>query len=367
VTIVLQSAVHILAGIFRDTWDILNESSAYILLGFVIAALLRVIIPDKLVAGHFGRNGAKSVFKAALLGVPLPLCSCGVVPAAISLRRQGASRGATTAFLVSTPETGVDSIAITYALLDPLMTIFRPIAAFITAIIAGLIENAFPERCELNAAPAEIACSGCDGGCVLDDVKAERKTARMRLRESFEYAFGDLLADIGKWLIFGLVLAGIIAHLVPEDFFSGVLGKGIVPMLIMLGVGIPFYVCATASTPIAAALVLKGLSPGAALVFLLAGPATNAATMMVVGKFMGRRSLFIYVGTIAAVSLVMGFALDVLYGGLGLKLVPAIASGGHAGPGWFSIGMSIVLVVLIGRSLFFRKGDARDGEGSRLE
>ncbi len=348
-----QSAV-ILWGIVRECWIILTDSAPYVLLGFVIAALLKAVMPDDVVVRHLGRNGGWSVLKAALLGIPLPLCSCGVIPAAMGLRKQGASRGATVAFLVSTPETGVDSIAITWALLDPLMTVFRPIAAFVSAMLAGALENIFgPKDMEPQTDLSAHAACACDGDCSMQPAAHEhlRQPLVSRLKDSFNFAFIELLSDIGKWLALGIVLAAIVAYAVPDDFFQQHLGGGIIPMLIMLAVGIPLYVCATSSTPLAAALVMKGLSPGAALVFLIAGPATNVATMTVVGKTLGRRSLVIYLTSIAICALGMGMVLDVIYFRLGIRLIPAIAAGGNDGTGRLGIVSSIVLLGLIALSV----------------
>ncbi len=342
-------------GILAETWKILNESSPFILLGFTVAALIKTFIPDSLVARHLGRDGPSSVIKAALFGVPIPLCSCGVVPAALGLRKQGASRGATVSFLISTPETGVDSIAITYALLDPLMTIFRPIAAFVTAVAAGLLEN-LTSRDPAPKPEPTVAGSACDKGCChAESQHGEAGSLRKRLQESFRYTFGDLLADIGKWLLIGIVLAGIISYLVPAEFLQEHLGQGFLPMLIMLLVGLPLYVCATSSTPIAAALVLKGLSPGAALVFLLVGPATNVATMTVVGQLLGKKSLVVYLATTAGFALLFGYALDLIYGALGHTIIPRIAGAGPEHSGWLEISLSALLIILVGRSLWLER------------
>lgn len=361
----MERVAEIVLGILYETWVILNDSAPYILIGFLMAALIKALIPDRLVAEQLGkRNGGAAVIKAALFGIPIPLCSCGVVPAAMGLRKQGASRGATTSFLVSTPETGIDSIAITWALMDPIMTVFRPIAAFVSAMVAGFLENRFgadeaaTENDPMVTSASESCC--CDGGCAAEPAIASARISFFdRLRGSLRFAFGDLLADIGKWLAVGIILAGIVAYAVPESFFERYLGPGIAPMLIMLVAGIPIYVCATCATPFAAALVLKGLSPGAALVFLISGPATNAATMTVVYKLMGRKSLIIYLTSIAVCALGMGYLLDFVYSGLGIRMVPAIGRGESEGLGWFSIASSVVLVVLIARSLWEERKEGR--------
>lgn len=353
----MNLVVTYLTGIARETWLILNDSAPWVLFGFSIASLLKAFLPAQLVASQFGGKGLGSIIKAALFGIPLPLCSCGVVPAAISLRRQGASRGATTAFLISTPETGVDSIAISWALLDPLMTVFRPVAALFTAIIAGFIESRTIDNTLALPEEKPRVVGACCPSCAekahheADPEEEEKKSAWVRLKEGFGYSFGELFSDIGRWLLGGILIAGVIAFAVPDDVLSGtVFGRGIIPMLIMLVVGLPLYVCATSSTPIAAALVMKGLSPGAALVFLLSGPASNAGTIMVVAKFLGRKSAFIYVVTIAVVSLIMGGILDYIYFSLGMTLIPAIAISRSPEFGWFNYLCTLVLLLLVGRT-----------------
>ncbi len=348
----------ILSGVLWETWVILNYSTPYVLLGFIVAALLKAFIPDSLVQRHLGKPGMGGVIKAALFGIPIPLCSCGVIPAAMGLRKQGASRGSVVSFLVSTPETGVDSITITWALFDPIMTVFRPVAAFVTAIVTGLLENlvSSDEPVSEPAPAPEInsahAC-GCDHGCAVETPgEIHQKNLMSRLKDGYNFAFGDLLSDIGKWLLMGIFLAGIVAYAVPDNFFERHLGQGILPMLLMLIAGIPVYICATASTPLAAALVMKGLSPGAALVFLIAGPATNVATMMVVYKFFGGKSLAIYLVSIAVCALAFGYLLDLLYSGNELNIGIAITCSSCGSPGWFNILSTAVLIGLIIRSMW---------------
>jgi uncharacterized membrane protein YraQ (UPF0718 family) len=210
--------------LFLDqTWTLLNEAAPWVLLGFAVAALLKAFVPDAFIARHLGGQGIGPVLRASLVGVPLPLCSCGVVPAALGLRRQGAGRGATTAFLVSTPETGVDSVAVTWALLDPVMTVIRPVAAFITATLAGLAVDLLPEP-KAQAAPAATrelplaaqAGCGCKGGACCAPRPAASAGLGQRLRAGFGHAFGDMLADIGLWLVGGIAVAGAIAAFVPQ-------------------------------------------------------------------------------------------------------------------------------------------------------
>jgi uncharacterized protein len=331
--------MEILLSILEESWTMLLEASPFMLLGLVAAGLLKALVPDDFVSRHLGGHGPKSVVKASLFGLPLPLCSCGVLPAAAGLRKQGAGKGATAAFMISTPETGVDSVAVTYALLDPIMTVVRPLAALVTAIAAGLAINGTggtgkPETAstpmpimETASAPSTTATPSCGEGCCS---KAEaRPPVGHRIWSGLKYAFGDLLGDIGMWFLGGVIVAGLIAALVPDGFLEQHLGSGVLPMLIMLVAGVPLYVCATASTPVAAALALKGLSPGAALVFLLAGPATNVATLAVASRILGKRAVAVYLAAIVVCSLGFGLAVDALYIHLGLS-VAAWAGGGES-------------------------------------
>lgn len=336
-----------LQGVLFACWRILAEAAPFVLLGFFAAGLLRALVPVEAVARHLGPKSFGAVLKASLFGIPLPLCSCGVIPAAVGLRRQGASKGAAAAFLVSVPETGVDSIAITWALLDPVMTVARPLAAFLTATVTGLLINRLPEEPVAGDAGSDAGC-GCAGG------GEEKLPLWARLRAGLAYAFGDLLADIGRWLLLGIVLAGVITYFVPASLFSGPLGQGGASLLLMLVVGIPLYICASASTPIAAALVLKGLSPGAALVFLLAGPATNAANLAVVGRFWGRRATAVYLAAIAGCSLALGWLTNRFYAWSGLDIGRWVARPAETGGGLWEGLAAVLLLLLLARAFFPR-------------
>jgi hypothetical protein len=269
-----------------------------------------------------------------------------VLPAAVSLRKQGATPGATTAFLISTPESGVDSIAVTWAMMDPVMTVARPASAFITAFVAGAAENLFGFRKSAPPAVPDLTCpvdGCCDGvGC---DPKTHRNHHRFseKLRAGLKFAVTDLWGDMAPWFFFGLLLAGLITVLIPDDLFSRHLGSGLPAMLLMLAVGIPLYICATASTPIAAALILKGVSPGAALVFLLAGPATNMASMTVLAGMLGKRATGIYLAAIAVCAVLLGLAVDQVYAVLGIS---AKAAAGQAAE-LFPLGVQWVAAVAV--------------------
>ena len=294
-----------IARFVLSIWTTLREMSPFLLFGFLVAGLLSVLVRPEIVERHLGGRGFWQVFKAAVFGVPLPLCSCGVIPVAASLRRHGASAGATTSFLISTPQTGVDSIMVTLSLLGPVFAIFRPVVAFLSGLLGGILVNIFgyDETASVEDHPVCTAecCSG-DG-------------SRGGILRVVRYGFVTLPKDINKALLIGIVVAGGISAAIPDNYLSGVLGGGIVSMLIMMAVGIPTYVCATASVPIAAALIMKGVSPGAALVFLMTGPATNAATITTVWKIMGKRIALIYLLTIAVSGLAAGLVLDLILKG----------------------------------------------------
>ncbi|MEM7310516.1 MAG: SO_0444 family Cu/Zn efflux transporter [Planctomycetota bacterium] len=349
-------------------WEILALSGPWLLVGFVLAGFLRIALPAKLVYRHLGKDNWRSVLTAAVAGVPIPLCSCSVLPTAMSLRKSGASKGATASFLISTPETGVDSIGVTWALMDPLMTVVRPVAALVTALGSGLLVNVLvktglapdPPAEEGEALAAKAHDHGHDHGHdhdhdhdhdqshghshSHDHPEEERGSVPLR---ALRYAFGPLLDDLTPWFVFGLALSGLIAVLVPEGFFTTAASSGWIAMLAMLAIGVPIYVCATASTPIAAALVAKGLDPGAALVFLLAGPATNLATIAVVRGFLGGRVLLAYLASIALFSLGCGALLGPIYELVGLDASARVAGAADAGLGPLDVAGGVLVLGLL--------------------
>ncbi|MBF0302356.1 MAG: SO_0444 family Cu/Zn efflux transporter [Desulfamplus sp.] len=341
--------------ILYASWNVLLESSLFVLSGFFIAGMLKAFIPDNFIQRHLGKGKISSVIKASLFGVPIPLCSCGVIPAAAGLREQGASKGAVCSFMISTPESGVDSIAVTYALLDPFMTIMRPVAAFLTAAVAGIAVNILDDnqahKQEIKIyEPANKSISSCSDGCCSGFVKTKIKNGfKDKFRRGMSFAFGELLGDIGPWLLAGIMLAGIITVYITPEFIESYLGDGIFSMIMMIALATPLYVCATASTPIAAALALKGLSPGAALVFLLAGPATNMATITVVSKLMGRKTTAIYLASIMGCSLIMGMVTNWLYGLLGLDITGWVQSNMNEEHGIISVLAGFILLLLVFR------------------
>ncbi|KKH99843.1 permease [Methanosarcina sp. 1.H.T.1A.1] len=434
----------LLSGILLASWEIFVEAAPYLIFGFGVAGLLNVIVPDQKIVEYLGTSAGKvrSVINASLAGLPLPLCSCGVIPAAMSIRKRGATRGATLSFLISTPQTGVDSIAITYALLDPLMTIFRPIATLVTALLAGLADNLLigeePEKkggknLEKSGKKTEILavstlvgvsaagkkCNSHSCGCSSPEVPGigkkeypalntvpskamplelktgsgkgvlpltlpsatpatksktsscgcghceqekneslpdgrSKKSVKEQFLEGLKYSYIELPGEISKWMLIGILLAGIISYAVPETLIQEYLGGGLGSMLVMLVVGIPLYICATASTPLAASLVAKGMSPGTAFVFLLAGPATNAATITMVARFLGKRSAALYLGVISLCSLGAGIFLDWLYLKLGVSATATLGSAGELLPEGIKIGFAALLLPLMLYGVFRR-------------
>lgn len=440
----LNSFLILVSGILLASWEIFVEAAPYLIFGFGIAGFLNVLVPDQKIVNYLGTSAGRvrSVVNASLAGLPLPLCSCGVIPAAMSIRKRGANRGATLSFLISTPETGVDSIAVTYALLDPLMAIFRPLAALITAILAGLADNFLigenlekenikkqenpgkkagvlavstligasvqgnpcsPSPCSSSSCscnkPADsdkginghlttivakgievkppgtkhleiinkpegvrnlaltspgfqkdsssCGCGSC--GCE-EDPGTEGKSKeplKARLIEGIKYAYIELPGEISTWMLIGVVFAGIISYAVPESLIQDYLGGGIGSMLVMLLVGIPLYICATASTPLAASLIAKGMSPGTAFVFLLAGPATNAATITMVARFLGKRSAALYLGIISLCALGAGLILDWFYLKLGISAVATVGTAKELLPEDLKLGFAILLLPLM--------------------
>ena len=334
--------------IFNESWQLLLDAAVYILFGILLGGLLKVFLSPAYVARHLGQGRFSSVFKAALFGVPLPLCSCGVLPAAAALKRQGANNGATAAFLISTPESGIDSIAVTYALLDPIMTVARPLAAFFCALAAGFTENLLrPPKPGLAMANFSCVVDGCcDGIDCPPEEHAAHHSLGGKLLAGMRYALGELWGDLAGWFFFGLLLAGGISALVPETLITGYLSGGISSMLLMLAFGIPLYICATASTPIAAALILKGVSPGAALVFLLAGPATNMATLTVLANLLGKRTTLVYLTAIAGGAILFGLALDGVYAVLGIQAKAVVGQAAEIMPYPVQLGSSLLLLAL---------------------
>ncbi|MBV7316951.1 SO_0444 family Cu/Zn efflux transporter [Shewanella sp. NIFS-20-20] len=399
--------------LFENFLHLFLESAPWLLLGLILAGLLSVFVPMSWMHQQLGGHGLKATIKAALLGAPLPLCSCGVIPAAVGLRRAGASKAATTSFLVSTPETGVDSVSVSYVLLGPFMAIVRPLAAVISAIVAGMLvgrddESPLPSApTASNAAkpvptftkvettnrqlltapsvPASSCCSpaanavapqvascchsqsapqsakikpaqvaqGQAGGCCssASDTVTPPLSVFDKVMKGLTYAATDLVRDTTLWLLVGLFFAALVQTYVPADFLMK-WGDGVLAMLVMMLVSVPMYICATASTPIAAGLLLAGISPGAVLVFMLAGPATNIATLGVVVKELGKRALYAYLGGVLGVALVSGILVNYVVERFGIEVMPQIGEQHQLLPEWLVAASGLLLGGLMLRVLW---------------
>lgn len=338
--------------------EILRESSPYLVLGFALAGLIHVLLQrfPRMLAQLVG-PGKRPIFLAALLGVPLPLCSCSVLPAALSLRRQGASKGTTASFLVSDPETDIVSILLTFALIGPIVAVYRPLAGIAIALATGLVIHAL-ERRERNRVAAHVhAPAHATDACCHDDViPAPTATAHGSARGSWwsrtlRYGFIELFDDIVPQLLLGIVIAAAIGVLLPEISPRLAQGHQFMSYLIMVAVGIPVYVCAAASTPIAAGLIASGVSPGAAMVFLLAGPATNIGSLVVLRGVFGTRMLAVYVLMIAVCSVALGALLDLVAGSVNVTTSVPAHQHGEGSP----IGLIFAVTFLVWTALSFRR------------
>ncbi len=352
----------------ENIWAVYLDTAFWLLLGLIAAGLVKAYIPADAMQRWLGGRGFSAVGRAALFGAPLPLCSCGVLPAALGLRRAGASKEATVSFLISTPETSIDSVAVTYALMGPVMAIYRPIAALVSALLTGLavalVENgdnrtlsssgtAPVSACDSKSfAPAEkAACctpsATTSSACCGDSAStAAASSPQARLPQALHFAGAELLDDISRWLALGIVVAGVMMSLIPPGWLAQ-WGSGLSAMLVMLLVGIPMYICASASTPIAAGLLLAGVSPGAVLVFLLVGPATNIAGLVVVRQELGSRVTLIYLSGIALLSLLMGLLLEWLLQFTQLSIDVGMALTHELLPSWLSYFSAILLLLLV--------------------
>jgi uncharacterized membrane protein YraQ (UPF0718 family)/copper chaperone CopZ len=327
----------------------------WLLFGFAASGLLHSFLPLGWIRTHLSQDGLTGVMKAALIGTPLPICSCGVIPVANWLRKEGASRGATMSFLVSTPVTGVDSILATLAMMGGLFAGIRPLVAMISGVLIGFIVSRMrPSRraSEVFSVSTKSCADGCNTVPSAPDempaqLKVRAKTFRGRLREALDYGFVELVADIAKWLVIGLAVGGAISAFVPSDFLANAGYWDLAASyFFVLIIGIPLYVCATGSIPIAAALVAKGVSPGAALIFLIAGPATNVATIAFVNGTFGKRVLAVYLGGIAGVGLLAGLLLDLFAPQIILGAVQH-HHGGDDPFAWVATASAVVLCVLL--------------------
>jgi uncharacterized membrane protein YraQ (UPF0718 family) len=379
----------IAVDIVVNTWLLFLKAAPWLLLGLVIAASIRAFVPQARIAGWLGGRGAWPTVKAALIGAPLPLCSCSVIPVAVGLHRSGASRASTTSFLIATPETGADSVGASYALLGPFFTVVRPAAAITSAVITGLASHLMPASrrspthsagcCEKSrvkddccapspaqttdptdccnepsahrsagaaatrgVAPATADTSASAGCCASRDTPPG---VGARLADGLHYAITRILDEFGLWLLVGLVVAGVTLSVVPPQTLA-TYGSGFTAMLIMLAISVPLYVCATQSTPIATALLAAGMSPGAVLVFLLAGPATNLATIGAVRQEFGSVFASFYLGCMSACALAFGLATDAAVAAFGIDLATGVDADHAVMPLWLSLPSAVLLIAI---------------------
>jgi hypothetical protein len=325
---------------FEALWNLSVDMAPYLLLGFLFAGLLKVYLPQDIMNKYLGKSSFKSVLNASLLGIPLPLCSCGVLPAGISLYKNGASKGSSVSFLISTPQTGVDSILVTWSMLGLPLAIIRPIAALVTGLTGGLLTNKIEKKIANTKQP-------------ISRKKQNLPKQKKSIKRVLHYAFVEMLMDIAKWLIIGLMIAALISVLLPNNFFTEFKLDGFYGMLIMLVASIPLYVCATSSVPIAAVLLMKGISPGALLVFLMAGPATNAATISVIANNLGKKTMLVYLASIIAGSLAFGLLMDNFLPANWFMPVLGLHEHSHGLlPHWFNVISTLFLIAFLLKGYF---------------
>ena len=334
--------------ILKATWLLYIEMAPYIMFGLLFVALLNMFFTKELIIKHVGKDNFWSVFKAALFGVPLPLCSCGVIPSAVYMAKNGASKGSVVSFLISTPQTGIDSIIATWGILGPVFGIFRPFAAF----VMGLFGGTFTRFLNVEK-PEEKADRSSALGIENYSPKLEIKD---RIKNTLRYAFIEFIDDISNQFIVGLFIGGLIAYFIPDGFFADIgISSGIPAMLLMVAIGIPMYVCATASIPIAVTLMMKGFSPGVAFVFLAAGPATNAASISILLKVLGKKVTFAFLATITISSIAFGLLLDWIYINFAIdphSTMNHLHNHNEMSLGWFEITVIAIFSLLLASSLF---------------
>lgn len=329
--------------LITELLQIALTAAPWLLLGLVIAGLIKAWLPERLLQRWMGGRGLGSIVRAAVIGMPLPLCSCGAIPTAIALHRGGAGRGPTTSFLISTPGVGVDSILLTSVLLGPLMAVVRVAGALVTAIVTGLLVGF--TRDAAKASPT-VASGGCcsSSGCHDHHANANEPEG---LKAGLRYAFSDLLDDISAWMFAGLLLAGVLVTLVPPDTLAQFSG-GVLALMLMAVVGIPLYICAAAATPVAAGLLLAGISPGMALVFLLAGPITSLATLAILRRELGNPALAVYLASVLVVTVLVGWLFDAAVALAGWNPVEQASQVQELLPHWLEwLALAVLVLVAI--------------------
>ncbi len=325
-------------------WHYMLISAPFLMLGMILSGFIHVFISTDKIKKAMGGKGLSGIIKSAFLGIPLPLCSCAVIPTAATLKKNGASNSATSAFLISTPESGVDSIAMTYGMMDLPMTIIRPIAAFFSAFTAGVMQMFFNKE-EIVIEEEKKSC------CSKSSKKEKDESFSGKIKAMFKFSFFELMDDFAFWLTLGLIAGAVISFVVPDNFFEGL--NGFTGRLAILAIGIPLYICASATTPVAAALVMKGMSPGMALMILLVGPATNISNILVIGKYIGKKGVVINVIAIVLVALIMSFITDYLYTAFSWPVSFKVSTHDHEHVSMFTQLTTVFFLSLLLKSLLF--------------
>jgi len=322
------------------SWQVLVLMAPFLLLGFTAAGVVSVLLSPDWVRRHMSGHGLWQVVKAALVGVPLPLCSCGVLPVALSLRRQGAGRGAVASFLAATPQTGLDSIIATCAVLGPVISFFRVAAALVSGVLAGsLVTCAYPREPPVPVEKAGETCSCCHPA---------RTPPWQRM---LHHGWVTLPRDIAWALLVGILISGILTVLVPAGFLNSHLHSGWQGYGVALLAGIPLYVCSTASIPLAASFVHMGASPGVAMVFLIAGPATNPTMLAAMWSRIGKAGTCLYLLAIASTAVAFGCLLDVFFPA-SLAAVPVLeARCAACASTWWGIAAAVILLLMLAPGL----------------
>ena len=332
-----------------ETWSYLISAAPFLMLGLFLSGLIHVFISTDRIKKSLGGKGFSGIFKSSLYGIPLPLCSCAVIPTAATLKKSGASNSATSSFLISTPESGIDSIAMTYGMMDLPMTIIRPIAAFLSAFFAGTMQLMFNNEDILIEEEQKSCCKKNSS----NDSNNNELTFAQKMKKSFHFSFIELMDDLAFWLAVGIFAGALINFLVPPNFFEGL--DGILGRVVILAIGVPLYICASATTPVAASLVMKGMSPGMALLILLVGPATNVSNILVIGKYIGKKGIMINVFSIVVIALIMSFVTDYIYTSFSLPVNFKVEAHEHAHTSILDIILTVSFVILLLRSLLLKE------------
>lgn len=334
-------------------WHYIVLTAPYLILGFLVSGLVRQFLNLETLKKHLGGKGFLPVVKASLFGVPLPLCSCSVIPAAVTLKKEGIGNGPTSSFLISTPESGVDSFIMTYGVMDIPMTIIRPIAAFVTAFVAGFLQNIFNTDEVVAETHQPGASCGHDHAHEHGHDHEHGSEKKGALRNILEFSFVELSDDLAWWLFIGLFVGALMNLYLPIELFQALPKWS--EKLVVLAFGIPFYICASASTPIAASMMMKGMSPGTALIFLLVGPATNFTNIAVLQKYIGKKGIIINVIAISLVALVGSYITDFLYDSFAWPLDFKIENHDHETMGFLEKSLGVFLIVLMAKGIYKEK------------